>query len=619
MGQPADPGSRRVLPRSWGAEYIRSGEVRFRVWAPGQQELSLLLDDSEAPMGRDAEGWFELLAEGVAPGTAYRFRLGNGLAVPDPASRLQLGDVHGPSVVVDPTAYRWRNTGWIGRPWEEAVIYELHLGTFTEDGTFAAARECLRGLADLGITAIELMPVAQFSGNRGWGYDGVLLYAPHPAYGSPDEMKAFIDAAHGHGLMVLLDVVYNHFGPDGNYLNAYAPDFFHPERHTPWGAAIAYERRPVRDFFIENALYWLEEFQLDGLRFDAIDNIVDAESDPELMVEIAQRIRAEFPERHIHLTTEDNRNLTRLHERDEDGRVVLYTGEWNDDMHNVLHVIATGETDGYYADFADDVWTKLARALAEGFAYQGDLSPHAGKPRGAPSAQMPPTAFVDFLQNHDQTGNRALGERLIRLAGPRVLDLMTAMLLLSPHIPLLFMGEEHGEERPFLFFTDFEGELARAVREGRRREFASFASFTGSAEEIPDPNDPATFAASRPDWSAAETERGRSFLARTRELLRLRHERLVPLLGAAGANAGHVLVAEDGLVGVDWRLSEATWSLRLNLARVERQAPATAGEVIWADPMHETEAMMKGRLPPTSLLVALHRSDGSEQKPRSGG
>lgn len=619
MGQPADPGSRRVLPRSWGAEYIRSGEVRFRVWAPGQQELKLVLDGHEAAMGRDAEGWFELLAEGVAPGTPYHFRLGNGLAVPDPASRLQLGDVHGPSVVVDPTAYRWRNTGWIGRPWEEAVIYELHLGTFTEDGTFAAARERLRGLADLGITAIELMPVAQFSGNRGWGYDGVLLYAPHPAYGSPDEMKAFIDAAHGHGLMVLLDVVYNHFGPDGNYLNAYAPDFFHPERHTPWGAAIAYERRPVRDFFIENALYWLEEFQLDGLRFDAIDNIVDAESDPELMVEIAQRIRAEFPERHIYLTTEDNRNLTRLHERDEEGRVVLHTGEWNDDMHNVLHVIATGETDGYYADFADDVWTKLARALAEGFAYQGDLSPHAGKPRGAPSAQMPPTAFVDFLQNHDQTGNRALGERLIRLAGPRVLDLMTAMLLLSPHIPLLFMGEEHGEERPFLFFTDFEGELARAVREGRRREFASFASFTGSAEEIPDPNDPATFAASRPDWRAAETERGRSFLARTRELLRLRHERLVPLLGAAGANAGHVLVAEDGLVGVDWRLGEATWSLRLNLARVERQAPATAGEVIWADPMHETEAMMKGRLPPTSLLVALHRSDGSEQKPRSGG
>jgi maltooligosyltrehalose trehalohydrolase len=355
------------------------------------------------------------------------------------------------------------------------------------------------------------MPVAQFSGNRGWGYDGVLLYAPHPAYGSPDEMKAFVDAAHGHGLMVLLDVVYNHFGPDGNYLNAYAPDFFHPERHTPWGAAIAYERRPVRDFFIENALYWLEEFQLDGLRFDAIDNIVDEESDPELMVEIAQRIRAGIP-RPPHSPHHRGQPQHHPPPRARRGwRVVLHTGEWNDDMHNVLHVIATGETDGYYADFADDVWTKLGRALAEGFAYQGDLSPHAGKPRGAPSAHLPPTAFIDFLQNHDQTGNRALGERLTRLADPRTLELMTAMLLLSPHIPLLFMGEEHGDERPFFFFTDFEGELARAVREGRRREFASFASFTGSEEEIPDPNDPATFAASRPDWSAAETDHlGRS-------------------------------------------------------------------------------------------------------------
>ena len=619
MGQPADQESRRVFPRSWGAEFIRSGEVRFRIWAPGQRELSLLLDDSEAPMGRDAAGWFELLAEDVKPGTPYRFRLENGLEVPDPASRLQLGDVHGPSVVVDPTAYRWRNTGWTGRPWEEAVIYELHLGTFTEDGTFAAARERLRGLADLGITAIELMPVAQFSGNRGWGYDGVLLYAPHPAYGSPDEMKAFVDAAHDHGLMVLLDVVYNHFGPDGNYLNAYAPDFFHPERHTPWGAAIAYERQPVRDFFIENALYWLEEFQLDGLRFDAIDNIVDAESEPELMVEIAQRIRAEFPDRHIHLTTEDNRNITRLHERGEDGRVLLHTGEWNDDVHNVLHVIATGETDGYYADFADDVWTKLARSLAEGFAYQGEVSPNAGKPRGAPSAHLPSTAFIDFLQNHDQTGNRALGERLTSLAEPRVLELMTAMLLLSPHIPLLFMGEEHGEERPFLFFTDFEGELARAVREGRRREFASFASFTGSAEEIPDPNDPATFAASRPDWSAAETQRGRGFLARTRELLRLRRERLVPLLGAAGPHAGRVLAEEDGLVCVDWRLSDLNWSMRLNLAAVEHRAPEARGECIWADPLPETRAMMEGRLPPVSLLIALCRTDVQEQKPRPGG
>ncbi|NMG37833.1 malto-oligosyltrehalose trehalohydrolase [Chelativorans sp. ZYF759] len=595
----------RVFARSWGAEITRPGEVRFRIWAPGQDELAILIDGVSRAMRRDPEGWFELHAEGVSAGSAYQYLLADGMAVPDPASRLQGGDVHGPSVVVDPARYRWRNNGWTGRPWEEAVIYELHLGTFTEEGTFRAASERLASLAELGITAIELMPVAQFSGNRGWGYDGVLLYAPHPAYGTPDDMKAFIDAAHDHGLMVLLDVVYNHFGPDGNYLNAYAPDFFHPERHTPWGAAIAYERQPVRDFFIENALYWLEEFQLDGLRFDAIDNIVDESSDPELMVEIARRIRSRFPDRHIHLTTEDNRNITRLHERGADGEVVLHTGEWNDDMHNVLHVIATGEVDGYYADFADDVWAKLGRALAEGFAYQGDVSPHVGKARGTPSAHLPPTAFIDFLQNHDQTGNRALGERLTRLADPRTLELMSAMLLLSPHIPLLFMGEEHGDEQPFFFFTDFQGDLARAVRDGRRREFASFASFAGSEEEIPDPNDPQTFMSSRPDWSTGSTDTGRRFLARTRQLLSLRHERIVPLLRQAAPAAGKVLMAEDGAVAVDWRFGSATLSLRVNLSDQERTLPAAPGEVIWADPPVGSDTDARGRSSRASILLTV--------------
>jgi maltooligosyltrehalose trehalohydrolase len=314
----------------------------------------------------------------------------DGLAVPDPAARAQAGDVHGPSLLVDPRAYRWR-TDWPGRPWAEAVIMEIHIGTFTPEGTFRAAAERLPHLAETGITAVEIMPVAQFGGNRGWGYDGVLPYAPHRAYGTPEDLKALIDTAHGLGLMVLLDVVYNHFGPDGNYLHVYAPQFFTDRRNTPWGAAIAYEEPPVRRFFIENALYWLEEFHLDGLRLDAIDNVIDPDSETEILEEIAAEVRAAHPGARIHLTTEDDRNITRLHERSDDGRPRLYTAEWNDDFHNAAHAVATHEAEGYYVDFAQDHWEKLARSMAEGFAYQGEASAHQdGAPRGTPSAHLPP-------------------------------------------------------------------------------------------------------------------------------------------------------------------------------------------------------------------------------------
>ena len=275
--------------------------------------------------------------------------------------------------VVDPGAYPWRATGWRGRPWEETVIEEIHVGTFTAEGTFRAAIDRLGALAEIGITAIELMPVAQFAGTRGWGYDGVLLYAPHDAYGTPDDLRALVDAAHEAGLMVFLDVVYNHFGPEGNPLGRLAPEFFHPERSTPWGIAIAYETPAVRRFFIDNALYWLDEFRFDGLRFDAADHVVDADSEEEILAEMAREVRARFPDRHVHLATEDNRNIVGLHPW-EDGRPLLHTAEWNDDLHNVAHVVATGETEGYYVDFAEGRWAKLARALAEGFAYQGEPS-----------------------------------------------------------------------------------------------------------------------------------------------------------------------------------------------------------------------------------------------------
>jgi malto-oligosyltrehalose trehalohydrolase len=558
----------RAFPKRWGAEYVREGQVLFRIWAPGVTTMTLRLSGVDAEMGAVGDGWFELLAEGVEPGTEYAFVLPDGLAVPDPAAREQAADVHGPSRVVDPTAYRWRNTGWTGRPWEEAMIYELHVGTFTPEGTFAAAREKLARLAELGITAIEVMPVAQFAGDRGWGYDGVLPYAPHPAYGTPEDMKAFVDAAHDHGLMVLLDVVYNHFGPDGSYLHACAEPFFDAARHTPWGAGIDYRQPAVRSFFLDNALYWLDEFYLDGLRFDAIDQIGDG-SEPHLLAEIAQAIRHSFPERHIHLTTEDNRNVTHLHRRDADGRAQLFTGEWNDDFHNVAHVIATGEHEGYYEDFSKAPLKKLARALAEGFVYQGEPSAHAGgKPRGEPSLDLPPAAFVDFLQNHDQTGNRAFGERLLPLAGQTRTRALMALLLLSPHIPLLFMGEEYGETRPFLFFTDFHGELADAVREGRRREFAGFAAFAGGDDRdaIPDPNAPSTLEASRLDWQRRASAEGENWTAFTRTLLDLRRTHIVPLIPLMGARSGRVLADADGMVAVEWRAGDTLLTLHANLS-----------------------------------------------------
>ncbi|MGR3571001.1 malto-oligosyltrehalose trehalohydrolase [Brevirhabdus sp.] len=565
----------------WGAQLDPAGRARFRLWAPRHGAIALRAGGRDRPMQAVGDDWFELTTDDLAAGTDYAFVLPDGTAVPDPAARAQSGDVHSPSVLTAPGGYDWQHP-LPARGWEEAVIYELHIGTFTEQGTFAAAIEKLAELAETGITAIELMPVAQFAGRRGWGYDGVLLYAPHNAYGTPDEMKALIDAAHGHGMMVLLDVVYNHFGPEGNYLGAYA-NFFDAARHTPWGGAIAYEEPHVRAFFTENALYWLDEFRLDGLRLDAIDHIVDP-SEPELLVELAQMLRRELPDRPVHLTTEDNRNITRLHARGPAGEVTLHTAEWNDDFHNVAHVIASGESEGYYVEFTRNHWALFARALAEGFAYQGQVSPHSGRARGVPSAHLPPTAFVDFLQNHDQIGNRAFGERLITLTRAERLHALQAILLLSPHIPLLFMGEEFDEHRPFCFFTDFHGELADAVRQGRRAEFADFAAFAGDHDQlshIPDPNDPDTFAASRLDWARAASPEGRQARARLRDLLACRHRHIVPHLRGAGADAGRIVAQDEGAVSIDWRLSGAMLRLRTNLADVPNPLAPARGEAIW--------------------------------------
>lgn len=586
--------------KGWGAEYVADGSVHFRVWATGQQRVALRLPTGDRDMQRHDDGWFDITVANVPPGTAYQFVLADGMAIPDPASRALSSGVNGPSVVIDPTRYRWQHPHWAGRPWEETVIYELHIGTFTPQGTFRAAMEKLPYLAQLGITLIEVMPVAQFGGNRGWGYDGVLLYAPHAAYGTPDDFKAFIDAAHGYGLSVVLDIVLNHFGPEGNYLPLLSPDFFHQERYTPWGAGIAYDVDAVRRYIVDVPLYWLNEFHLDGLRFDAIDQIEDS-AQPPVLVEIARRIREEITDRPVHLTTEDSRNIIALHPRAPDGAVPLFTAEWNDDVHNAAHVLATGETHAYYQDFADKPQNWLARALSEGFAFQGDIAPSTGKPRGVDSRAQPPVAFVDFMQNHDQTGNRAQGERLITLAGAARARVLLAALLFSPHIPLLFMGEEYGETHPFLFFTDFQGDLARAVREGRAQEFKGHAGHDG--ETVPDPNAVETFTRSQLDWGALEQQAAQRWLTQTRDWLALRQKHVVPLLSRAQGHCGEVLATAPGFVAVCWRLPQGTLSLAFNVGATPQPLPHLPGNTLAAWPAEHDD------LPPDAFIVRLDQGD----------
>ncbi len=519
--------------------------VRFRLWAPAATSVAVVLepaaggpaDTTEAPRTVPLDpadgGWFAAVVPDTGPGTLYRYQIDGDLLVPDPASAFQPRDVAGPSMVVDHGAYPWQTTAWSGRPWHETVLYELHVGTFSPEGSYDGLRARLPALKALGITAIELMPLSDFPGARNWGYDGVLPFAPDSAYGTPDDLKQLIDAAHGEGLQVFLDVVYNHFGPEGNYLHAYAPDFFTDAHQTPWGAAIDFSRAPVRGFFIENALHWLTEYRFDGLRFDAVHAITD-DGEPHMLDELARTIRQRLPvNRLVHLVLENDANQARWLSRDAQARPVLYTAQWNDDFHHVAHVLATGESDGYYGDHADDVIDRFGRCLAEGFDYQGSPSVHRdGNVRGEPSGHLPATAFVSFLQNHDQTGNRALGERLSHLAPTERRRALAAVLLLAPSVPMLFMGEEWGSEQPFLFFCGFEGDLADAVREGRRREFAQFPQFQDPAmrERIPDPIDPSTAERCVLDWTAPEKPAYKAWLELTRELLELRHREIIPLL-----------------------------------------------------------------------------------------
>lgn len=527
----------------FGATLLDSGVTRFRLWAPTAPAGLALEVEGHAPIALrpGADGFVQADVD-CPPGARYHYRLDADTVMPDPASRLQDGDVHGDSIVVAPDGYPWRHPDWRGLPWEQSVLYETHAGL---EGGYAQLEARLPALAALGVTLLELMPIADFPGPRNWGYDGVLPYAPDTAYGTPEELKRLIDTAHGLGMGVMLDVVYNHFGPDGNYLARYAAPFFRKDAHTPWGDAIDFRQPAVSQFFKDNAVYWLTEYRFDGLRLDAVHAIVGHQWLHELAAEVRRRVPAE---RRVHLVLENDDNRASLLCGD-------YDAQWNDDAHHVLHHLLTGETQGYYADYADRPAKALARCLSEGWLYQGQPSPYrGGEPRGEPSADLPPTAFVLFLQNHDQTGNRAFGERLTSLVDePARLRAAVALQLLAPQIPLIFMGEEHGSRTPFLYFTSHaDPALAQAVRDGRRREFARFAQFAGAdaARRLPDPNDPAT-------WLASHAEPGddaRQWLETYTALLQLRARLIAPRLAGA-VSLGASAVGRHG-VFARWRLAD---------------------------------------------------------------
>jgi maltooligosyltrehalose trehalohydrolase len=564
--------------RHFGARICAPNEVEFALWAPDAETVDLVLnatDDNRdiSPMQRNPDGMFIRRAN-AAPGTRYRYRIDGTTEVPDPASHAQAGDVHGPSIVVD-HAFAWQHPNWRGRPWAESILYELHPGAF---GGFAGVTAQLPRLVALGITAIELMPIADFPGNHNWGYDGVLPYAPDARYGTPHALKTLIDTAHGLGCQVFLDVVYNHFGPDGNYLNVYAKSFFREDQHTPWGNAIDFRRPQVRDFFTGNALFWLEQYRFDGLRFDAVHAI----EDPAFLQEMAATIRSTITNRHVHLILENEHNDATL----LDDPTQKFDAQWSDDWHHCAHVLLTREAEGYYEDFQNPA-QQMARCLAEGFAYQGDLSLHKNnKPRGTPSTHLPTTAFVICLQNHDQIGNRALGERLRSLAHPDALRAATALLLFTPQIPMIFMGEEFGETRPFLYFTDHHDELGKLVTAGRRKEFARFAAFSNpeARTQIPDPNAKTTFEASIPHFTEHTTEN--SWTELYTQCLDLRRREIIPRL--AGCTAIAATALSPHAVRAAWRMNDgATLTLATNFDATPAPIEPVAGELLYGpEPEH---------------------------------
>ena len=493
----------------------------FAVWAPKPERVEVLLDGQLHPMSRDGRGWWRTTV--AQEGTDYAFVLDGGEPRPDPRSGWQPQGVHGPSRVVDHTAFRWTDDDWRGVPLEGSVLYELHVGTFTDEGTFDAAIERLDHLAALGISAVELLPCNAFAGRWGWGYDGVAWYAVHEPYGGPDGLKRFVDACHARGIGVVMDVVYNHLGPAGNYLPEFGP-YLTDAHSTPWGSAVNLDMPgsdEVRRYVIDNALMWLREYHVDGLRLDAVHAFRDERAThllEELSVEVqALGARLRKP---LWLVAESDLNDPRLVTPREGGGLGL-DGQWADDVHHALHANLTGETAGYYGDFRG--LPALAKVLTEVFLHDGTWSSFRGRSHGRPvPPAVPGHRFVVYLQDHDQVGNRATGDRISGTLSDGLLMVGAALVLTSPYTPMLFMGEEWGARTPWQFFSDHAGELGEAVRRGRRAEFASHGWDT---DDIPDPQSPATFEASKLDWKEPQGERGERLLAWTRDLIALRRSR----------------------------------------------------------------------------------------------
>jgi maltooligosyltrehalose trehalohydrolase len=587
-------------PGRFGPRLEPGGGVTFRLWAPAARGVELILGNARTAMAAVADGWFELTAPEARPGDFYRFRIDDEIDVPDPASAFQPQDAHGPSEVIDHD-YAWQTSNWRGRPWHEAVVLELHVGCFTPAGSFRGVIGRLDDLVRAGITAIELMPVADFPGRWNWGYDGVLIYAPDSSYGRPAELKALIDAAHQRGLMVLLDVVYNHFGPDGNYLARYAPGFFSAAHDTPWGAAIDYRVPQVRAFAIGNALHWLSCYRFDGLRLDAVHAIVEP-GEPSLLEDLSSAVGAfaAASGRKIHLVLENDDNCASLLDPLTDPPAGKYRAQWNDDYHHAWHVLLSGETGGYYGDYQPP-GPLLAKVLSSGFGYQGEQSGYRNNARrGESSKHLPNTAFVNFLQNHDQIGNRARGERLTALAPARALEAALAVTLLAPMPPLLFMGEEWGANEPFPFFCDFGGELAEAVRRGRRTEFAAAYANLSARDPPPDALAESTFRAAMLDWTARKLPPHRDRLNLVTRLLTARHAHLSPRL-AGGQQLNAHAEWDNGLLTARWLLGDgSTLILAANLTGDDRPRPSAAltGRSIWGGDMG-------ARLPPWSVFWLL--------------
>ncbi|WP_437290244.1 malto-oligosyltrehalose trehalohydrolase [Sorangium sp. So ce406] len=605
--------------RTMGA-WIEGGAVRFRVWAPDHDRVEIVTygkDGEEItgalPAAPTGGGYFEATAPGLGAGALYKVRIDGEGPFPDPYARAQPFGVHGPSAVDDPS-FAWTDAGWEGVALEDLVLYEVHVGTATQEGTFDALIPRLAELRELGITALEIMPVASFPGERGWGYDGVDLFAPSAAYGGPEGLRRLVDAAHAAGLGVVLDCVYNHFGPDGNYLRAYTKRYFTERHKTPWGDAVNYDgegAEQVRALAISNAEMWIRDFHIDGLRLDATHAILD-DTEPHILREIADRARAAGGGRRVVVIAEDSLNDTRLVTPAEQGGHGL-DGVWADDFHHELRVLFAGDRDGYFEDHrgtAEDI----AATIRKGWLYEGQVSKHAGKPRGTPAEPVPPPRFVHCIQNHDQIGNRALGDRLGAAVSPAAFRTMSALLLITPYTPLLFMGQEWNARTPFQYFTDHNAELGRLVTEGRRREFQYFTSFSGA--EVPDPQDPRTFQRSKLDWSERQRPEHAGVLAWYRELLGLRAAH--PALRRRGRGDFSAEAISPDAIRIERRGAETTvvalvalrGALDVDLGRPEARALAFSEEPRFGGaaqrvPLERGRAAFEG---PAVLIVEVPRS-----------